>query len=309
MKSIMSAGSAVALGVSSVVAPLVVAPANAVGTAPVCNPGEAADISGDFDNWYQVCVPQFGLGKVEFTISSETDFPADFKDLTDPSVNVTTTTDLDLLNVYFSSDVDSPFLGLSRTDDGSNPKLQRYQAASLLTSSEPSLAAFKIVAVSELSPAVAPAACDAFLDAPGESYPRVFSVTFEPLDVTFSQNVNGQEWMYRVVMAPGTQYVAGTLPPGAEAWDSDEPLCISQGNYLAGGSSVESAGESYDYAYFMSQLVAPYLSNDGSFVADYPRSAPTELPATGLNSLVPLGVGALTLAVGGLAIALRRRRS
>jgi LPXTG-motif cell wall-anchored protein len=115
--------------------------------------------------------------------------------------------------------------------------------------------------------------------------------------------------MYRVVMAPGTQYVAGTLPPGAEAWDSDEPLCISQGNYLAGGSSRGSTGDSYDYAEFMSQLVAPYLSNDGSFVADYPRSAPTELPATGLNSLVPLGVGALTLAVGGLAIALRRRRS
>jgi LPXTG-motif cell wall-anchored protein len=304
MKSIISAGSAVALGVASVVAPLVVAPANAVGTAPVCNPGEFADISGDFDNWYQACVPQFGLGKVEFTISSETDFPADFKDLTDPSVNVTTTTDLDLLNSYLvSSDFDSPFLGLSRTDDGSNPKLQRYQAASLMTSS---WAAFKIAAVSELSPAVAPAACDAFLDV-GDSYPRVFSVTFEPLDVTFSQAVNGQEWIYRVVMAPGAQYVAGTLPPGAEAWDWDEPLCISQGNYLAGGSS--SAVDSYDYAYFMSQLVSPYPSNDGFFVADYPRTASPELPATGLNTLVPLGVGALTLAVGGLAIALRRRHS
>jgi LPXTG-motif cell wall-anchored protein len=305
MKTIMSAGSAVALGVASVVAPLVVAPANAVGTAPVCNPGEPADISGDFDNWYQACVPQFGLGKVEFTISSETDFPADFKDLTDPSVNVTTTTDLDLLNFYLSSDVDSPFLGLSRTDDGSNPKLQRYQAASLMTES---LAAFKIAAVSELSPAVAPAACDAFLDV-GDSYPRVFSVTFEPLDVTFSQAVNGQEWIYRVVMAPGTQYVAGTLPPGEDDWDSDEPLCISQGNYLAGGSSSGSAGDSHEIADLMSWLVAPYSSNDGFFVADYPRSAPTELPATGLNSLVPLGVGALTLAVGGLAIALRRRRS
>jgi LPXTG-motif cell wall-anchored protein len=180
---------------------------------------------------------------------------------------------------------------------------------SLLTSSELPLAAFKIAAVSELSPAVAPAACDAFLD-DGDSYPRVFSVTFEPLDVTFSQTVNGQEWIYRVVMAPGTQYVAGTLPPGEDAWDSDEPLCISQGNYLAGGSSSGPDVEgSWGYAYFMSQLVAPYSSNDGSFVADYPRSASTELPATGLNSLVPLGVGALTLAVGGLAIALRRRHS
>ena len=308
MKNIMSAGSAVALGVASVIAPLVAVPANAVGTAPVCDPGEVAEISGDFNNWYQSCVPQFGLGKVEFTISSETDFPADFKDLTDPAVNVTTTTDLDLLNLFLgSSDVDSPFLGLSRTDDGSNPKLQQYEATSMVTSSETSLAAFKIAAVSELSPAEAPAACDAFLGV-GESYPRVFSVTFEPLDVTFSQTVNGEEWIYRVVMAPGTQYVAGTLPAGEEAWEQSEPLCVSQGTYLAGGSSPSQIGDPWFYAAFMTQLVAPYSSNDGFFVADYPR-APETLPATGVELVAPMAVAGGLFLAGLSIVAIRRRRA
>jgi len=295
MKKTVAAGSAVALGVMGAAMPLMAFPAQAA-SATSC------DFSGDFsftdtvDNWYGTCIPQYGVGKAEFTISSDTDFPAEFKDLTDPSVTVTTTADLADMTSYFGTDpaYTSPLDGLTRIDDGTNPKLQRYQASDF---DHNQAALMKVASTAEISPSDLPSACGPF------TYDRAFTVAFEPLDVTFTQTVNSEPWTYHVVISPDTLYIGGTLQPGG--WDGGAPLCMAQGTFASGG--LTAAEEGWTATSADSTVLNMYPSMTGDyFVGDYPRAA---LPATGLELAAPLGLAGGLLVAGLSVLAIRRRRA
>jgi LPXTG-motif cell wall-anchored protein len=301
MKKTVAAGSAVAIGVMGAAMPLAAVPAQAA-SAPTCDTLSDISWSDSMDNWFQSCVPQYGLGKIEFTISSDTDFPADFKDLTDPSVTVTTTADIADMNAYFDESLTSPFSALSRSDDGTDPKLQRYQASQVAPGSlgDSQGAVFRVSSVAAISPASLPFDCGPF------SYGQAYSVTFEPLDVTFTQTVNGVPWVYHIVISPETLFIGGTVQPGG--WDGGMPLCTVQGEFVNGGLTASEEGwtrASFDTAF----LLNPYSSLTGDyFVGDYPR-APETLPATGVELVAPMAVAGGLFLAGLSIVAIRRRRA
>jgi LPXTG-motif cell wall-anchored protein len=301
MRKPVAAGSAVALGIIGAASPLVALPAVASEALP-CTTFIEPSVGLGQDNWYQSCVPQFGMGKVEFTISSDIDFPADFKDLNDPAVEISTTANLDALNSYFGSspgdEMTSPFTGFVRTDDGTNPKLQKYFAGSF---TDGQVAAFKIASVARVASSELPSSCLDF----GSSYPDVYSVTFEPLDVTFTQTINGEDWTYHVVMTPQTGFVGGTVGPAS--FDGGEPLCLAQGTYFSGGATASDAG--WEYSLFAAGSVNPYPSNESTvLVADYPRSV-AELPRTGTSATVGIGFAGMLVLLGVALSVIRRRRA
>ena len=303
MKKTVAAGSAVAIGVMGAAMPLMAVPAQAA-SAPTCDTLSDLTWSDSMDNWFQSCVPQFGLGKVEFTISSDTDFPADFKDLTDPSVTVTTTADVADMNAYYDESLTSPFSALSRMDDGTDPKLQRYQASQVAPGSlgDNQGAVFRVSSVAATSPSSLPFSCGPF------TYSQAYSVTFEPLDVTFTQTVNGTPWVYHIVISPETLFIGGTLQPGG--WDGGQPLCMVQGDFFSGGLTASDEGwttASYDSINFLN----PYSSLTGDyFVGNYPRAIPEApaLPATGVELVAPLAVAGGLFLAGLSVFAIRRRR-
>ncbi len=298
MKKTVAAGSALAVGVLGVVAPLSATSAQAV-DAQTCDFFSDVSWSADVDNWYESCVPQYGLGKVEFTISSDTDFPADFKDLTDPSVTVTSTADLDSINSFFASSppLTSPFSSLTRIDDGSDPKVQRYRASDLENDEG---AVFRIASVSEITPGNLPQECGPF------TYDRAFEVTLQPLDVTFTQTVNGEKWEYHVVITPNPLFVGGTLASGNTGWDGGLPLCAVQGSFVSGGLTAGDSG--WTTASYDTFWVNPYPSATGDyFVGDFPRVV--TLPSTGVDITTPLAVAGGLLLAGLTVVAVRRRRA
>lgn len=305
MRKSIAAGSVLALGVIGATSPLLALPAKAATALPCTSLGEA-DYTADNENWFQTCVPQFGLGKVEFTISSDVDFPAEFKDLTDPAVAVTTTTDLTAASAYFapvgptvmSGFLTSPFLSLERVDDGTNPKLQRYSASSFLAFQ---LAVFKIASVAQITPAELPAKCAEI----GSPYPNAYQVTFEPLDATFTQTLNGEDWSFRILMAPQAQFIGGTVTSGS--FDSTQPLCAVQGEFYAG---ADAAGDSWEDAELAIELGNPYPSFSGNhFTGDFARQAAPALPETGVNASLALGISGMLILAGVAGVLIRRRRA
>lgn len=317
MKKTLAAGSAVALGFVGAAVPFASLPAHAA-VAPMCDTnGSMISNPADMDNWYQSCVPQFGSGKTEFTISSDVDFPADFKDLSDPSVTVETTTDLNNLYLYFggvtwfTSEPTSPFYNLMRIDDGSDPKVQRYSADSYPDS--PNVTAYSYFTVdtaSKVTSAELPTEC---LDyGTSSDYGDIYKATFKPIDVTFSQTVNGENWSFHVVITPQPMYIAGTLEfnGSADQWSNSTPMCVVQGTFVSGGPANGNTG--YSSAQAAASMLNPYSSNtwdgDSYYVGDYPRSV-TALPATGLELVAPMGVAGGLLLAGLSVLAIRRRRA
>lgn len=302
MKKAVATGSAVAIGVMGAAMPLVAVPAQAA-SAPTCDTFSDLSWSDSMENWFQSCVPQYGLGKVEFTISSETDFPADFKDLTDASVTVTTTADVADINLYYDDSLTSPFSALSRIDDGTDPKLQRYQASEIAPFSlgDNQGAVFRVSSVAAISPSSLPADCGQF------TYGQAYSVTFEPLDVTFTQTVNGEPWVYHIVISPDTLFIGGTLQPAS--WDGGQPLCMVQGDFFSGGLTASEEGWTLA-AFDTSTYLNPYSSlTSDYFVGDYPRADPQVLPATGVELVAPLAVAGGLFVAGLSIVATRRRRA
>jgi LPXTG-motif cell wall-anchored protein len=301
VRKTVAAGSAVTLGIIGAASPLMALPAVAADALPCTTFLESAVGEGQ-DNWYANCVPQFGLGKVEFTISSDIDFPADFKDLNDPSVEISTTANLDALNSYFGSspgeEITSPLIGFVRTDDDSNPKVQKYFAGNF---GDGQVAAFKIASVAKVASSELPSSCSDF----GSSYPDVYSVTFEPLDVTFTQTINGEDWTYHIVMTPQTGFIGGTV--GSASFDGGEPLCLAQGTYFSGGATASDEG--WEYSLYAATSVNPYPSNESTvLVADYPRSV-AELPQTGSSVTAGIGFAGMLVLLGVALSVIRRRRA
>ena len=69
------------------------------------------------DNWYMDCIPQYGLGKVEFTIGSDVDLPPEFLPISDPSVASVASNTGPAASTYFGDT--APPAGFRYLDDTS----------------------------------------------------------------------------------------------------------------------------------------------------------------------------------------------
>jgi hypothetical protein len=160
-------------------------------------------------NWYMDCVPQYGAGKAEFTVISDVDFPADFLDLHDPEVTVTSTTAAPAVAGYFG--VSTTIGGFSRLykSGGVDPRMQQYTGTAYLP----------ISSVAAIDPTTLPAACVG-------TYNAAYQITYAPATTTFTQSVDGEEWKYEITAAPEPLSLGMNLA-NTGGIDSAQALCAS----------------------------------------------------------------------------------
>lgn len=225
--SVLGLGSAVVVGA---------APANAeVGPLPDCANiaeqlgGISSPTPDPADMWFENCVPQYGMGKVEFTIVPDednpaVDFPEDFVTLDeapyeDSPITVSTTTDAAALQEYFGAEdafAIAPIIPQTVLDEA--PNSQTYGATVITKIS--SLTA----ATSETVPADIVSLCEYDeLDFGG------YIAAYDPIDTTFTQTVDGAEWAYTITgQAPDSYFLITNV-------DSTPFLCITDGESVAWG--------------------------------------------------------------------------
>ncbi|NYF11375.1 hypothetical protein HDC94_002531 [Leifsonia sp. AK011] len=317
MKKTLAAIGASVLGLGSVAAGAALPASAASGPTE----GACADIQDQIeatgnitDNWFQDCVPQYGIGKAEFTIvpdenNPSEEFPEGFVDLTaieDPSLSVTSTLDMAAISQYFAGieapDVVSPIFPLEIAD--STPTSRTY-ASSVF-------APITSIGLATDVPAAVTAACS--LDT--AEYDGGWVATYAPIDTTFSQTIDGKAWNYTITGTPKPSYFfVGT---------DTSTFCVTDGEYtltdegegtgvvqaLFGGVFTYIPG-SIDESLTELQSLGVF-SRDGLVPPPAPAPAPApQLAATGADaaSLAPVGLlAAGVLAAGGALVTLGARR-
>lgn len=162
------------------------------------------------DNWFMDCVPQFGMGKAEFTISSADPLPPAFLPLDDPGVTSVFSGNGAAAAAYFG-DPPAPFGFVDLTNSGDPLD---YTGSPI----------FPITAVGAIDPATLPASCEGGT----HSYGNAYSVTYAPVTITFTQIIDGIEWSVDVTYTP--QAIALGLNftvPFDGTLDFDQAQCIS----------------------------------------------------------------------------------
>jgi LPXTG-motif cell wall-anchored protein len=277
-------------------------------------------------NWYMDCIPQFGLGKAEFSIKADAhdggiDFPAGFKDLSDPGVTATSNIDSAIPDAGDYFETTSPthgILELTKDAGASTSHTQVYDGSMI----------YKLAGVTNIDTADLPAAC--FPADP--AYVSAWKVSYLPTTVTFTQTIHGKVWTYTVTSAPPPLYLA--LPFDVETGPAqDGSACAASGTYSIQTSTTSSQEfEQILFPHATSTLggdavstLSPFprfddndrsLNSRGSLGAFSPRTTAIpaadpprpELAATGTDpSGAMLAAGAFLLA-GALAFFARRRR-
>lgn len=283
--------------------------ADDVVTTPCANISDQAPIAvTPHDNWYMDCIPQYGLGKAEFTIESDVPYPDEFLHLDDAGVETSTNLDTAALTSYFgalpipNSSVQGTAL-LDETDSS-----QRYAGAWIAPIT--SVGAVDQSTVATEHPEIA-AACH--LDE--ITYVSAYKASYGESTTTFHQVIGGQDWDYAIGGTSPDLYIFLPLIDGAE--DTD-PVCVSNGEFTIYGTVGDldtslllvglflvppysfplAEDEIYDLGVF--SRVSPTLAATGAAPRD---GAPALAVAGGM-----LGVGALAL-LGPLAARRRRRVS
>ncbi len=188
-------------------------------------PAQAADVTTDCasvtdhnvsatalaDNWYMDCVPQYGLGKVEFTVDSSIDFPPGFAPLSDPSVGSSSANTGPAATTYFgSTSTIAGFTALEQTS--ASPRERTYEGRMM----------FAISGVSTIDVSALPAACGA------GPYSYAYRVDYLPATVTFTQTIGGVVWTTVVQYTPSPLYLGLNFidPPNLNL-DPTAALCAS----------------------------------------------------------------------------------
>jgi LPXTG-motif cell wall-anchored protein len=260
------------------------------------------------DNWLTTCLPKFGFGKAEFTLSSDTDFPSDFKPLTDASVTLTPDWDAATLETYVAAPADGYLRnGLSRTDNGSNPRSQTYTLGA-----NGNLFPFPIASITRVSTATVTAA--AGCNNPTVPYTDAFRIDYAPLNIAVSEEAGGETWSTTVVIDPPSFEVGVVIDGAGGLTGTDSSLCILQGPNVYG---------SHDHSQFFSTAIDMYTNVGPRPSGDAPErlalgnfefthvAAPVALASTGRSSseiYTWLGAGFAMILVGGLAASIRGRR-
>lgn len=325
VKKTLAAVGASILGLGSV--GVAAAPAQAADLEP-CTSASQHDVTGNTtaSPWYSDCVPQFGLGKVEFSIDSDVDFPDGFADLTDPSVEVESALDSEAATEYSDGNVvTNGFAALERTQGGT-ARSQTYSGQ----------IAFAVAGVGPAPESEWPAGC--FPD-DTTTYGAMWKVSYVPTTVTFSQVVDGEEWVYSITSAPPPLYLGLPVTEG-----SSDATCASSGDYLLQGPGNTIADQEVyllHAAYIAgSSILSPFPVFDenveeasvgqlGAFrrvlptppvtppapapvipttAAPAAQAADPALAATGLDAMGPFLGAASAVGLGALGLAFVRRR-
>lgn len=316
MKKTFAALGATAVGFA-VVGAGAAAPAAAADTTEPCEfLSEQFTATGHItDNWYQDCVPQYGLGKAEFTIVADednpaTDFPAEFVALNElPSSEITvtsSTSDIAAMATYFDTFADAfaPITPENVTDSGVG-----YQTYS--TSVIAPVTSIGAVADEDVPDDVA-ADCNVGVT----TYGGGWLATFGAVDTTFAQTINGEPWNYTITATPKPMYYFGTIDtlPITGDW------CVSNGDFVITSASTPEPDVLGSYLF---ALVWPTpvsfegeaLTSLGTFARDSQPVVPAEVLAdTGVDG-TPLIFAAGAFTAFGIALlgftsfASRRRRT
>ena len=235
MKKTSAVVAVTTLGVASVAAGAA-APALA---DPVTTP--CADVSEHVladplpDNWYMPCVPQYGIGKAEFTIESSTAFPDGFLDLDDDGVTKTSAVDPAVIGAYLQTD-SLPMISAG-TRISATPTTQTYSAQLVAP-----ITGVDVVDPLDLDPAIA-AECD-----PTGWTTPIYRATYGEVSTTFSQNIDGVAWDFTVHGTPPPSYfflqfdplaavgfpvLPWAVPPVAP----NSPFCVTDGEHTLAGSA------------------------------------------------------------------------
>lgn len=302
----------------------VAAPASAdIITEPRCETfAEHTDMPA-FDpeaDWYMTCVPQYGLGKAEFTLNApDSGFPEDFDVV---EVDRTDSPDASGLAEYFG-----PLTGPEDPEDPEANSVSWVTPALIdedaSTDSSLRVGATVIAPVTSVgrldeTPAAVATACE--LD--GETPVVTFVSTYGAVTTTFSfVGTDGLTYSSPITLTPDPTYYVFSDPdevgPGS--------ICISdsQQTYLGDAESMDSA------ALFGLFMVPPFvwfadleetadpfsnLPNLGNFTFAAPAAPAEPVPApqladSGAEHVVPLGLAAGVLGgLGALLFAFSRRR-
>lgn len=220
-------------------------------TEPCIDLNDQVASTGNFaSNWFQDCVPQYGVGKAEFTIVPDEDnpteeFPEGFQDLISGAegVTVTSTLDVEALTEYvqgveIGTDVVSPVVPLAV--DGDSSTSRSYVAAVFAP-----IATIGTANPEDDVPADVIAACGF-----GENF-FGWVATYKPFNTTFSQTIDGDVWAYTITGAPRPSYFMMS--------DDAETLCITDGTYTL---STEDTGELEGFFSTLFGVVMVYPPND-----------------------------------------------
>jgi LPXTG-motif cell wall-anchored protein len=243
VKKAAAISTSLALGALSAVAPTLSAQAATI-TTP-CAQARYTDALQNFHssntNWFDTCIPQYGRGKTEFTITSDVDFPADFKPLTDASVVVSANFNPAAAQTYFGATSSTkPFDSFTRLDGLTTPKSQTYRF-------NDDGVFLRISKVESILPAALPAACTAG-GAP-YTYWMAYKVTYLPTVITFDQVISGEHWKYQVTAAPAPIYL-GMSPNEMEhsPMSVTDAACWSDGTHTVRASSASDPTSYVDFA-------------------------------------------------------------
>lgn len=253
------------------------------------------------DNWYQDCVPQYGVGKAEFTIVPDAndpaaEFSAEFVPLDElPPEAVSTTGDFAKQDAFFTPLGEGQPFGTPISpalEDDSDPTFQRYFAA--VTAPVTSIGAVNLA--SEV-----PAAVEAQCGVVDAGYANGWLANFASVDTTFSQTINGQPWNYTITATPLPTYFFGTFVDGTlEDW------CVTDGTNTftpvttGGGSGYQFFALVFHTLPDFSGEVA--VSADlGTFSRTVPAAAAPALADTGAD-ILPLAIAAGSFTAFGLAL-------
>lgn len=269
----------------------------------------------DPGNWFMDCIPQYGLGKAEFTIVPDLDdpsaeFPEGFADLdATPPVSYTTTTDLDALHAYFGDEFPAPILPSTLISDA--PNEQEWGA----------LVIAPVTGVAAVTGPDIPDSVRLACDLDELEYGGGWVATFGAVDTTFTQDIDGESWSFEVTGTPAPVFYFGTIvgdDQGAEISTGD-PWCIADGfgsfsNAAGGAVPGEFVNTLFGLVYHglpdETEEVFPTFGTFGRFQAAPPAPA---LAATGAGDpLAPMIAGGVLALFGtalvGLTGLLRRRK-
>ena len=312
VKKAAAISASVALGAVGALAPTLAAKAATV-TTPCAVLGDGDNFQ-HYDpantNWFNICIPQYGRGKAEFTITSDVDFPADFKDLTDPSVSVSSEFDAAPSVAYFSeSPTNVPYDELTKVSGDARSQTYRFDGVGVHV---------KIAGVESIPTSSLPTACTA----DGYTYANAYKVTFDPTTVRFDQVVGGEHWTYNIVVAPDPIYLGMTpyvFSPGpSPVYYADDPshaMCWSNDTVtIRGANDTES-----DWSYARNNgamQIKPFIRTGGfEDLGTFNRIAfkvnERGLANTGSDARPALfaGVGLLMAGLVATFVARRRKRS
>ena len=267
-------------------------------------------ITTQYDNWVTSCLPQYGLGKAEFTVSSDVDFPADFKPLSDAGVSVSTNWATSQLDAYFEgSDTDRARLSMARLDDGSNHRSQAYRIGD-----GGRLVPFPIHSITRVTTTQVSAASGC--DNPPVPYTDAFIIDYDPLDITFTQEAGGEIWSTMVTVNPESVQVGMVVDGNGLYNGNDSSFCVLRGSTVY-GSHVNS--DFFETSVDVMANLTPFpthvgTNGIGNFEFVHEVAPPVEdrsLANTGLdgaNRWAWLTAGLAMIAAGGVAVGARRRR-